>query len=225
MVYNYKRKTERASWSESTLREAMNEAKKTSIKGAATKYGISYSVLQRRMKTGSSVKSLGRFKSIFTNDEELELVQHLKSLDSLFYGLTKSEFLRLVGEFAKRKNKQTTFKNNTAGKQWFKNFKMRHPEIVLRTPESTSIARLQAFNRPAVNRFYDLLESLYAEKNTKVLLQRTGSSANNVKNGLMNHVLLIVDMDRTFVTSVLINRLNYIPYSFCPLRVPVLPTP
>ncbi|XP_013194640.2 uncharacterized protein LOC106138133 [Amyelois transitella] len=160
MVYNYKRKTERASWSESTLREAMNEAKKTSIKGAATKYGISYSVLQRRMKTGSSVKSLGRFKSIFTNDEELELVQHLKSLDSLFYGLTKSEFLRLVGEFAKRKNKQTTFKNNTAGKQWFKNFKMRHPEIVLRTPESTSIARLQAFNRPAVNRFYDLLESL-----------------------------------------------------------------
>lgn len=95
---------------------------------------------------------------MFTVAEEDELVKHLKNLDSLFYGLTKTEFMQLAGEFAKRKNKQTPFNNNTAGKQWFTNFKKRHPDIVLRTPESTSIARLQAFNRPAVNRFYDLLE-------------------------------------------------------------------
>lgn len=92
------------------MREAINEAKKSSIKGASTKYGIPYITLQRRVKTGSSTKKLGRFTSIFTEAEELGLVQHLKDLDALFYGLTKTEFMQLVGEFAKRNNKQTTFK-------------------------------------------------------------------------------------------------------------------
>lgn len=91
--------------------------------------------MQRRVKTGSFIKSLGRYKPIFTDAEELELVQHLKDLDALFYGLAKSEFLQLAGEFAKRKNKKTSFKDNVACKQWFKNFKKRHPDIVLRTPE------------------------------------------------------------------------------------------
>lgn len=167
MVYNYTRRTLRASWSERTMREAINEAKKSSIKGASVKYGIPYSTLQRRVKTGSSIKKLGRFTPIFTEAEELELVQHLKDLDALFYGLTKTEFLQLVGEFAKRKNKQTPFKSNVAGKQWYKNFKKRHPEIVLRTPESTSIARLQAFNKPAVNRFYDLLQDIIEKENIR----------------------------------------------------------
>lgn len=167
MVFTYIRKTERASWSESTMNAAINDAKKSSIKAASSKYGIPYSTLQRRVKTGSSTKKLGRFTPIFTDTDELELVDHVKELDAVFYGLTKREFLKVVGDFAKRKNKQTTFKNGKAGKQWFRNFKKRHPEIVLRTPESTSIARLQAFNKPAVNRFYDLLETTIEKHNIR----------------------------------------------------------
>ena len=37
-------------------------------------------------------------------------------------------------------------------------FLKKYPDIALRTPESTSIARAVGFNKPQVDRFYDLLE-------------------------------------------------------------------
>ncbi|XP_070182914.1 jerky protein homolog-like [Littorina saxatilis] len=48
----------------------------------------------------------------------------------------------------------------TAGKDWYRLFKRRHPEISLRQPEATSFARAEGFNREAVNRYFNLLEEL-----------------------------------------------------------------
>ncbi|CAK1602055.1 unnamed protein product [Parnassius mnemosyne] len=163
MVNNYIRKTSRASWSEETMKTAIVEAKKSSIKSASQKYGIPYTTLQRHVKSNSSIKSLGSFKPVFNEEQEKILEKHLRDLDALFYGLSRNEFKELAGEYAKRQNIQTPFKNNIAGKQWFKNFLKRHLDIVLRSPEPTSVARLSAFNKPAVTRFYDLLETIVQE--------------------------------------------------------------
>ncbi|KAK7092313.1 hypothetical protein V1264_008076 [Littorina saxatilis] len=48
----------------------------------------------------------------------------------------------------------------TAGKDWYRLFMRRHPEISLRQPEATSFARAEGFNREAVNRYFNLLEEL-----------------------------------------------------------------
>ncbi|KAK7095561.1 hypothetical protein V1264_006951 [Littorina saxatilis] len=48
----------------------------------------------------------------------------------------------------------------TAGKDWYRHFMRRHPEISLRQPEATSFARAEGFNREAVNRYFNLLEEL-----------------------------------------------------------------
>lgn len=155
MVFKYKRKTNQASWSEETLRKAMKEVKEgQSINATATKYGIPYVTLHRHLKSGSTVKKLGRFATIFTPDQEQALCEYLMKLDSLFYGLTRIDFLRMAFDYAEKNNIPHSFKNGKAGNDWFAGFKKRHPDIVLRSPEPTSIARTRGFNRPQVELFY-----------------------------------------------------------------------
>ena len=45
-----------------------------------------------------------------------------------------------------------------AGKDFFLAFKKRNPDLALRTPEATSLMRTTGFNKPQVDRFYDLLK-------------------------------------------------------------------
>lgn len=165
MVYNYKRKTDRAKWSEDNLRRAILEANRTNILNGSRMYGIPYATLHRHVKSGCTEKKLGRFSTVFTPEEETELLNYVHKMDSIFYGLTRVEFLKLAGEFARKKGKGERFKENVAGKGWFKNFKLRHEQLALRVPEPTSVARAKGFNREAVTRFYDLLETIMEKHN------------------------------------------------------------
>ncbi|KAJ8706956.1 hypothetical protein PYW08_011090 [Mythimna loreyi] len=158
MVNKYKRKTTNASWDEDIMKRAMEEAGKTSVKGAAKKYGINLSTLQRHIKKGCPKRKLGRFITVFNENQEKELLEYVFHMDSLFFGLTKIDFLKLVYQYAEINHIPHPFKNNTAGEDWFAGFKMRHPDMSLRRPEPTSIARARGFNKPQVQRFFDILE-------------------------------------------------------------------
>ncbi|CAH2085302.1 unnamed protein product [Euphydryas editha] len=158
MVSNYKRKSNRGKWTEKNLERAMEEATRTSVRAAAKKYNIPFSTLLRHHKKQCSIKYLGRFRPVFTEEEEIALKNHLNKMDDLFYGLTPSDFKNNVGEFAKKLGKSHRFPKGCAGKDWLAGFRKRHPSVVLRTPEPTSLARARGFNRPQVERFYDLLK-------------------------------------------------------------------
>lgn len=160
MVSNYKRKTKRGEWTETNLERAMDEATRTSVRAAAKKYNIPFSILLRHHKKKSSTKYLGRFRPVFTKDEEDTLFKYLTKMDDLFYGLTPSDFKKTAGEFAQKLGKGDRFPMGPAGKDWLSGFRKRHPSIALRAPEPTSLARARGFNRPQVDRFYDLLEEV-----------------------------------------------------------------
>lgn len=101
---------------------------------------------------------MGRFTATFTKDQEDKLCNYLKELDSLFFGLTCADCLQLVYDFATQNNIKNPFKNGKAGEDWFADFKRRHFDIVLLSPEPISIiARARSFNKPQVELFYSLL--------------------------------------------------------------------
>lgn len=158
MGQRYKRKTQQASWDVSTMKAAMEEAKKTSVRSTALKYGINLSTLQSHMKKSSPKKTLGRFRNVFTEEQETELLEYIFHMNNLFCGLTRQEFCSLVYQYAEYNNIPHPFKNNITGDDWYKSFRKRHPDLTLRQPEPTSVARARPFNRPQVERFFDLLE-------------------------------------------------------------------
>lgn len=60
MVFNYKRKSNRAAWSEETLGKAIRAVKedRQSINSTAKKFGIPFTTLQRHVKSGKTSKKL-----------------------------------------------------------------------------------------------------------------------------------------------------------------------
>lgn len=96
MVSNFRRKTDKASYSKETLREAVRLVKNGSLSGykAAQIYKIPRMTLHVMEKYG--------------------------------LGLTKSEVQELVADFVRKNNISVPFKNGNPGSAWFTAFKNRH---------------------------------------------------------------------------------------------------
>ncbi|KAF2883233.1 hypothetical protein ILUMI_22938 [Ignelater luminosus] len=139
-----------------------------SVKGTAKKYGLAYATLYRHVKSGVASPQLGRFRPVLTEDQETELVNYLKDMDAVFFGLTRDEFISLAFDYAhynKLQYPESWSKNKKAGEDWLQRFLSRHTNLTLKTPESTSVARAKGFNRHKVCHFYENLESAIEKNN------------------------------------------------------------
>lgn len=65
-------------------------------------------------------------------------------------------------QLAVKNNKKSNFctKNEMAEYDWYKCFVKKHPELSLRKPEATSVARAMGFNKTVVGQFFLLLGGL-----------------------------------------------------------------
>ncbi|KAG8236981.1 hypothetical protein J437_LFUL016892 [Ladona fulva] len=88
-------------------------------------------------------------------------------MEQRLFGLTLFDLRRLAYDLAKRNGVNHSFNKTKkiASADWLYGFLARGPEIKFRAPEKTSLARVKGFNRVAVGKFYDLLESIYTKHN------------------------------------------------------------
>jgi len=136
-----------------------------SEKAAAERYEVPRTSLQDRVKAvkqGQQIifkKILGHFQQTFTPEYERQLCRHVIDLDNRLMPLT-SEFLCSAYNLAEKSNINHSFnrEKRMAGKDFFLAFKKRNPDLAMRTPEVTSLMRATGFNKPQVDRFYDLLK-------------------------------------------------------------------
>ncbi len=93
---------------------------------------------------------------------ENKLADHIRKLDMMFYGLTRSEIMKIAFEYAKINNLHTRFsdKKAAAGKTWLYSFCKRH-DLSFWTPTQCSVARAMGFNEVSVYRFFENLRQCY----------------------------------------------------------------
>lgn len=174
MPRNYKRKTDRQSWSEESMRKAI-EAVRNNKMGwllASKTFGVPQATLRRHASNSNktlepSTKGLGSWKVTFPLEVERKLVAHLKLLESRLFGLTRASVQELAFELAERNGFAHKFnqQKQKAGQEWLEGFLKRNKDISLRKPEATSAARAQAFNRPQVKKFFEMFENLLESEN------------------------------------------------------------
>lgn len=93
---------------------------------------------------------------------EKQLVKHILELESIFFGYTIYDIRKLAYDVAEKFSLDHNFNKDKkiAGKKWFYYFMRRNPELSLRQPEATSMARAKVFNKENVKGFFDLLEKV-----------------------------------------------------------------
>lgn len=158
-------------WSEANMKEAIRKYRtgKYGLNEICQMYNVPKPTFKRHLtssnvKANQGVKASGRC-TIFSAEIEEQLEKQILKLEECFFGLTIRDIRRAAFHFAK----QNAIKNNfneekrMAGKKWFYGFMKRHPNISLRQPEATSLARSKGFNRENVEGFFNILEKLVDE--------------------------------------------------------------
>nr|CAI5849331.1 unnamed protein product [Callosobruchus analis] len=130
---------------------------------AAKTFNVPKTTLRRRLATQNSSKGdLGGRRAISSKAIEQEIVSHIIDMETGFFGLTPKDLRRMVFEVAEKNKMKHVFncEKKLAGWKWVKGFPKRNPHISLRSPESTSLARAQAFNEPNIDAYFKALSNI-----------------------------------------------------------------
>lgn len=169
MPRDYQRTTDRQSWSQESMKKAIEAVRENRMGwlAASKVFGIPQATLRRHaLNTNknlpSNTKGLGRFRNTFPPEIERQLVDHIKFLETRLFGLTRKAVQELAFNLAEKNGFSHNFnrEKKLAGQEWLDGFLQRNQDISLRTPEATSAARAQAFNKPQVSKFFEIYQRL-----------------------------------------------------------------
>ncbi|CAI6371189.1 unnamed protein product [Macrosiphum euphorbiae] len=176
MVSHYARISERQRWSEESMKKAIIavQNKEMGWLKASKQFNVPQATLRRRFHNTNKiakgiVKHLGR-PSCLSSMVEKKLVDHILNLESRFFGMTVKEVKKLAYDFAEEAHIPHNFnkEKREAGWDWLAGFRKRNPELSLRSPEPTSAARAQAFNKPQVHKFFNIFFDTMRSENISV---------------------------------------------------------
>ena len=176
MPRNYTRKSKRGYAKPDEMLRAVRHIKNTaeSIRKTAESLDINYKTLSRYIKKFSDEEIKGKDpfptttvgyaknRQVFTDEQEQMIVEYLLRASYVYFGLSPKECRKLAYMFAKASNRieipKSWFDKQQAGPDWLASFLKTHPQLSLRTPESTSLARACGFNKNNVNSFFSQFE-------------------------------------------------------------------
>ncbi|KAL7291839.1 hypothetical protein TKK_0014618 [Trichogramma kaykai] len=175
MVRNYKRKTDRSTWTDGQMQQAIDSVLSgKSFTYSAKLYGVPRSTLQKKFlkfkndenDNYRSYKLTIGHKLVFDPDQEQALCKYIDVMETRMMGLSWLQVRKLAYDFATKLNIPHPFNINRgcAGTDWMRSFMERH-NLPLRKAEKTSEARAYGFNEKAVNAFFHLLKELMDEYN------------------------------------------------------------
>lgn len=153
-------------WSADIMEKAITGVRngELTIRGSCRAYSVPRTTLKRHL-AGINKYAIEARKHFghpvdLTPELEEQLVQHTLTLESMFFGMSAHDVRKLAYQLAEANEMHHSFnaEKKTAGKKWFYSFMRRHPELSLRQPEATSLAKATAFNMERVTAFFDLYE-------------------------------------------------------------------
>ncbi|KAK9747486.1 Tc5 transposase DNA-binding domain [Popillia japonica] len=124
-----------------SLRSIAKRYGQGSLRSIAKRYGIPRATLQFKLKNPACKTAFGP-SPVLTEVEENTIVRWITELAQKGFPRKKSDIISSVQQFLRQHPRPNLFKDNRPGEGWMKAFLKRHPEIVTRSPEPVTSARL-----------------------------------------------------------------------------------
>ena len=166
MPRTYKRKTERACYSQDDLQRALEAVHNGMlVRHASLQHGVSEKNIRRHRDgrvANPGILRLGRYRPDLDVVHENELVQHIKKIEKALFGLTPTDVRRLAYDYATKLGIDHRFNTEAkmAGPDWLSGFLRMHSELSIRKPEATSISRAVGFNQGQVGIFFKVYKEM-----------------------------------------------------------------
>ena len=147
-----------------------------SINAAARDHGVPPTTLKNRLSGRVLDGTNPGPVPYLSNEEEQELEEYLTEANKVGYGRTRRQVKVIAERVATEKG---VLRGARISDGWWRRFLQRHPNLSLRSGDSTGYVRMNAMNRENLKHYFDLLKSVLEE------------------NNLMNHPEQIYNMDET----------------------------
>ena len=144
-------------WDNINMREAMHAVTGgMSVHRAAEIHGIPKSTLLDHVNGRTLPGAKSGPPTLLTAEEEKDLVVFLLKASSIGFGKTRKQVLAMVERILAARGEERTVTNG-----WWNKFRHRHREVVLRTPATVSVARMQGATLEALNAYFDELTFIF----------------------------------------------------------------
>lgn len=147
-----------------------------SVRGLAAELNINRTTLQRYVnkykaapedeRDTLSYKPNYSVNKVLATELETDLANYIINIANMHHGLTRKQVMKFAYQLAIANNRTVPTswqENQSAGFDWFYEFKKRFPILSVRKPEGTSLARATAFNKETVKVFFDNLQEVYLQ--------------------------------------------------------------
>ena len=122
-----------------------------SLRQAAKVYNVPVETTRRRVLGKVAVDCKPGPATVFSKEEENELVDYVVQMANMGFGLTRGDLQLTAYRLAERLGKSHPFLNGIAGRGWLEGFLARYPKLVLRSTQPLSYSRAVSANPDAIS--------------------------------------------------------------------------
>lgn len=154
-------------YDKSNIEKALKAIKDTglSIRKAAAAYGIPVATLGRKkLCDPEKMKRRTGPETILSSEEEDEIVKWVLHRAEIGAPVTKTDLLDCIQQYVQANSKKTPFTDDRPGRQWYKAFRKRHPELSIRKPQQLSTSRAEV-SKEELEDWFENTEKYLKKKN------------------------------------------------------------
>ncbi|KAF6199365.1 hypothetical protein GE061_007391 [Apolygus lucorum] len=162
MVRHYERKKPPPSYSQDDLKQALAAIGRgeVTVYKASKIFKIPKPTLYNHITERRGVKSSTSGRApVFSKEVEEKMAHCIKTMNKWGFGLSKREFLEVVGEFVNSNKLKTPFKDGLPGDDFYQGFSRRH-NLSLQKPQAVEVKRKKAVDPFIMDQYFNFLKTI-----------------------------------------------------------------
>lgn len=142
-------------YSKENLENAVKSDVVYSYRKASQVFGVPTTTITDDVSGRSELTSKSGKKPVICLEIKNVVAQNMVEAANMESGITKKQLKMKISRLCNAQRISTPFKREIPGDDWWRGFKIRHPDMILRKIEKLSTSRIRMLNEVVVTKYLD----------------------------------------------------------------------